>query len=197
MNRVIPLAETPLVRITRFEHPEGEPHLDPREETSTSVALSFVLRGSFSIRSGARRFDVTPRTVFATRPGLAYRTYHAEDRPTDICLSIEYAPEFFSDGSSGVAPAEPVFALTNRTAYLKWRLRGGGVRRDRRGSSDWRRRRGGRDKTLRRAQPRLVRGAHRARARPSRLVVSGTPFLGALVPGNRHEPVSLRGTLPL
>jgi len=122
MNRVILLAETPLVRITRFEHPEGEPHHDPREETSTSVALSFVLQGSFSIRSGARRFDVTPRTVFATRPGLAYRTYHAEDRPTDICLSIEYAPEFFSDGSSGVAPAEPVFALTNRTAYLKWRL---------------------------------------------------------------------------
>jgi len=122
MNRVVPLVETPLLRITRFEHPEGEPHHDPREENSASISLSFVLQGSFVIRAGSGRFEATPRTVFATRPGLAYRTYHADDRPTDICLSIEYAPEFFDDGSSGVAPAEPVLALTNRTAYLKWRL---------------------------------------------------------------------------
>lgn len=122
MNRVTPLAETPLVRVSIFEHPEGEPHHDPREENSTSVSLSFVLQGSFVIRAGSRRFEATPRTVFATRPGLAYRTYHADDRPTDVCLSIEYAPEFFGEASSEVAPAEPVLALTNRTAYVKWRL---------------------------------------------------------------------------
>jgi AraC-like DNA-binding protein len=122
MNRIVVLAETPLLRITRFEHPEGEPHRDPREENSSSISLSFVLQGSFVIRAGSRSFEATPRTVFATRPGLAYRTHHADDRPTDVCLSIDYAPEFFGDGSSGIAPAEPVLALGNRTAYLKWRL---------------------------------------------------------------------------
>jgi len=122
MNRVVPLVETPLLRITRFEHPEGEPHHDPREENSTLISLSFVLRGSFSIRVGSRTLEVTPRRVFATRPGLAYRTLHAEEPPADVCLSVEYSPEFLGDGRSAVALAEPVFDLTNRTAYLKWRL---------------------------------------------------------------------------
>ena len=122
MNRVIPLVETPLVRITRFEHPQDEPHHDPREEHSASISLSFVLRGSFSIRAGSKTFDLTPRTVFATRPGLAYRTLHADDPPTDTCLSIDYSPEFLGDEPSGNASSVPVVELTNRTAYLKWRL---------------------------------------------------------------------------
>jgi AraC-like DNA-binding protein len=122
LNRVIPLVETPLLRITRFEHPEDEPHHDPREEHSSSTSLSFVLRGSFSIRAGSKTFELTPRTVFATCPGLAYRTLHADDRPADICLSIDYSPEFFADEPSEIAPVAPVLDLTNRTAYLKWRL---------------------------------------------------------------------------
>jgi AraC-like DNA-binding protein len=84
--------------------------------------LSFVLRGSFSIRAESKTFELTPRTVFATRPGLAYRTLHADDRPTDICLSIDYSPEFLGDEPSRIASSEPVVDLTNRTAFLKWRL---------------------------------------------------------------------------
>lgn len=122
MNREVLLAETALVRITRFEHPEGEAHRDPREESSTSISLSFVLKGSFAIRAGAGRFELTPRTVFATRPGLDYRTYHEEERPTDVCLSVEYSPDFLGDEDCGLAPAFPVLQLTNRTAYLRWRL---------------------------------------------------------------------------
>ncbi len=122
MNRVIPLVETTLLRITRFEHPEDEPHHDPREEHSRSISLSFVLRGSFSIRAGSKTFELTPRTVFATRPGLSYRTLHADDPPADICLSIDYSPEFLGDEPSGIASSEPVVELTNRTAYLRWRL---------------------------------------------------------------------------
>ena len=122
MNRVIPLLETPLLRITRFEHPEEEPHHDPREEHSPSISLSFVLRGSFEIRAGSKTFEVTPRTVFATRPGLSYSTRHAHDRPTDVCLSIDFSPEFLGGECSEVAPAGPVLELTNRTAHLKWRL---------------------------------------------------------------------------
>ncbi len=122
MNRVISLVETPLLHVTRFEHPEEEPHHDPREEHSSSISLSFVLRGSFSIRAGSKRFDLTSRTVFATHPGLSYRTRHADDLPTDTCLSIDYSPGFLGDEPSVKSPAEPVLDLTNRTAYLKWRL---------------------------------------------------------------------------
>jgi AraC family transcriptional regulator len=122
MNRVIPLVETPLLRITRFEHPEEEPHHDPREEYSPSISLSFVLRGSFEIRAGSKTFEVTPRTVFATRPGLSYSTRHAHDRPTDVCLSVDFSPEFLGSECSEVFSAEPVLELTNRTAHLKWRL---------------------------------------------------------------------------
>jgi AraC-like DNA-binding protein len=122
MNRVVPLAETPLVRISMFEHPEGEPHRDPREECSPTISLSFVLRGSFAIRFGSRSFELNPRKVFATRPGLAYRTNHDGDRPTDVCLSVAYSPEFFGEEGFAFAPASPVLDLTNRAAYVKWRL---------------------------------------------------------------------------
>jgi AraC-like DNA-binding protein len=122
MNREVLLAKTPLLRVTRFEHPDGEPHCDPREERSNSISLSFVLKGSFAIRAGAGRFELTPRTVFATRPGLDYRTYHREERPTDVCLSVEYSPDFLGDEDSGLTPAFRVLELTNRTAYLRWRL---------------------------------------------------------------------------
>ncbi len=65
--------------------------------------------------------EVTPRALFATQPGLSYRTSRDEECPTDVCLSVEYRPEFFGE-ESPVAISAPVLALTNRTAYLKWRL---------------------------------------------------------------------------
>lgn len=121
MNRVVSLVETPLVRITRFEHPEKESHRDPVEENATSVSLNFVLSGSFFIRTGSRKMEVTPRALFATRPGLSYRTTHDEECPTDVCLTVEYRPGFFGE-ESPVAVSAPILALTNRTAFLKWRL---------------------------------------------------------------------------
>jgi AraC-like DNA-binding protein len=122
LNRIVPLAETSLVRVSRFEHPEKAPHRDPREERADSVSLSFVLRGSFTIRAASKDFQVTPRALFATRPGLAYRTTHSESCPTDVCLSVDYRPEFFGDQAPGNGPDFPVLELTNRTAYLRWRL---------------------------------------------------------------------------
>lgn len=86
------------------------------------MSVNFVLRGSFSIRALSQRLEVTPRTVFATRPGLVYRTYHEEEPPADVCLSVEYSPEFIGEEHRGIAPTSPVLDLTNRTAYVKWRL---------------------------------------------------------------------------
>jgi AraC-like DNA-binding protein len=79
-----------------------------------------VLRGSFAVRVGSREYELTPRALFVTSPGLVYRTLHAERRPKDVCLSIEYAPEFFAH--TDFTPASPVVALTNRSAYLRWRI---------------------------------------------------------------------------
>jgi AraC-like DNA-binding protein len=122
LNRVVRLVETPLVRVTRFEHPENEPHRDPREESADSVSLSFVVSGSFSVRAGSRSHEVTPKSLFVTHPGLSYRTAHAETCPTDVCLSFDYRPGFFDGEARPAAPPFPVLDLSNRTGYLKWRL---------------------------------------------------------------------------
>jgi AraC-like DNA-binding protein len=122
MNRIVPLVETPLIRVTRFEHPADESHRDPREESSGELSLSFVLKGAFTIRMGSKRYELGGGSIFTTPPGISFRTQHAEDPPTDLCLSIDYAAEFFGAGKAPPARLEPVLPLTNRTAFLKWRL---------------------------------------------------------------------------
>jgi AraC-like DNA-binding protein len=122
MNRIVPLVETSLIRVTRFEHPANESHRDPAEESAGELSLSFVLKGAFTIRLGSKQYELGEGSIFITGPGMCFRTRHAEDPPTDVCLSIDYAAEFFENGNAPPAPLEPVLPLTNRTAFLKWRL---------------------------------------------------------------------------
>lgn len=122
MNRITALATTPLLRIFRFDHPDDAPHEDPAEEHSAWTSLSFVLRGSFSVALGSREYRLTPRNLFLTRPGLSYRAIHTERQPTDVCLSIDYAPEFFERASLDFDAEDPVVGLTNRSGFLKWRI---------------------------------------------------------------------------
>ncbi len=125
MNRVIPILSTPLVKVDRFDHPQGmeHEHHDPSEETSERHSVSFVERGSFVLTAKRREWRLEAGMLLAAGPGEVYRCRHQERCPSDVCLSIGYDPGFAEEAMhSAGAPAKPGFhvrTLSNRLAYLK------------------------------------------------------------------------------
>ncbi len=123
MNRVIPILATPLVKLDRFDHPQGMEHHDPSEETADCHSVSYVERGSFVLRVARSEWRLQAGMLLASGPGEVYRCRHQERRPSDVCLSVGYDPGFAEEAlhTAGV-PAQPGFrvrTLSNRLAYLK------------------------------------------------------------------------------
>ena len=122
MNRVIPILATPLVKVARFDHPQGAEHHDPREETADCHSVSFVERGSFVLTARKRESRLEAGMLLVFGPGEAYRCRHQERCPSDVCLSVGYEPEFAEEAMYVGAPAQPGFRVRtsdNRLAYLK------------------------------------------------------------------------------
>jgi AraC-like DNA-binding protein len=115
-----------LVGLIRFDHPEGEPHGDPAEESSTWHSVSFIERGGFDLHRGGRRWPLGPASVFVTFPGFAYRCTHRAEIPDDAGFSVQYAPALVEDVQRATGRhwtrSVPVAPLTNRLAYLRHRL---------------------------------------------------------------------------
>lgn len=134
MNRFVPLLETPLVVLGRFDHPAGQPHRDPEQEAAPGYSLNFVEQGEFELRVGRERWQVAAGRVFFTRPQLVYRIGHADDQPRDVCFTLDYQRAFVEDVRTTfprlVFPPTPVLPPTNRLAYLRWRLRRVAASRD-------------------------------------------------------------------
>ncbi len=128
MNRVLPILVTPLVKLERFDHPEGMDHHDPREEASDGHSVSFVERGSFVLTAGRRAWQLEAGMLLASGPGEPYRCRHRERRPADVCLSVGYDPGLAEEAMHAAGAASRsgfrVRALSNRLAYLKHLLDG-------------------------------------------------------------------------
>lgn len=82
MNRETLLAQAPLVKLFRFDHPAGEPHEDPPQEVSRSFSVAFLDSGAYEARIGRRPFALGPGMVFVTRPGRVYRSRHPGGAPS-------------------------------------------------------------------------------------------------------------------
>ncbi|HEY7368872.1 MAG TPA: helix-turn-helix transcriptional regulator [Thermoanaerobaculia bacterium] len=115
------LFQTQLAAFSRFEHPEGERHEDPREETAARFAISFLERGGYTIRRGSLAAEFTPESVFLQRPGLEYSCRHASAFPDDVSLSLEFSPDLIP-ASIDAASERLHLAPTNRLAYARLRL---------------------------------------------------------------------------
>ena len=127
MIRHTTLLATPDLEVHRVEHPAGHLHRDPEEESSDTYAISFVERGSFSIRSRYGAGQLRPGDVLITRPGDVYSCRHAEPYPDDVCLSVTWrrrAIEEDRDSRQLVQASRPrmVIGPSNRLRYLRWRL---------------------------------------------------------------------------
>ncbi|HEV3467851.1 MAG TPA: AraC family transcriptional regulator [Pyrinomonadaceae bacterium] len=128
MNHVSTYIRTPLVTVSRFEHPGGEAHVDPQEEAASEYSVNFVERGSYFLQVGRRRWEMSATLVFVTRPGAVFRCRHRDETPTDVSFSVCYDAAFVRDvwrhgGAGRAASPLNVAPLTNRLAYLQMRLR--------------------------------------------------------------------------
>jgi AraC family transcriptional regulator len=127
MNRCMPIVETPLVKLARFDHPEHVCHRDPRQERSPEYSANFLQSGAYTLTSGKMAWRLSARSVFLGRPGLVYSCRHDEECPNDVTLTLEFGKEFSDElaktvqAAAGGLPA--VRQEDNHLAYLHWRLR--------------------------------------------------------------------------
>jgi AraC-like DNA-binding protein len=126
MNHQRIYVTSPLLSLSRFDHPGSAPHRDPFEEIARSYSVSFIEKGNFSLRIEDRRWQMSRGKVFLTYPGMIFRCRHAEEFPEDVSFSVTYSNRFFDhqdDLRSVISKrTECVAALDNRLAYLHMRL---------------------------------------------------------------------------
>jgi AraC family transcriptional regulator len=127
MNRVTTLLKGSLVTVFRFDHPCGVRHFDPPHEVGEKFAVCFVEQGEFALGLGKRQWQMTRGATFVTHPHVEYHYAHAERRPSDSCLVLE-----FEDPTTGGTDKrwrlgrkylETILPPANRLAYLQLRLK--------------------------------------------------------------------------
>ena len=107
MNRTRTLFSGPSVKVMRFDHPEHCVHKDEGPEVTQAFDVSMVEKGEFDLLERRQRWHFRPFDVIVTCPG-AERTYsHAEQCPTDVCLSVVVLPEIMEEGM-GRLPTRPL-----------------------------------------------------------------------------------------
>jgi AraC-like DNA-binding protein len=132
LNRYKLLHATPDLSVSRFDHPPHEAHDDPEGEVAGRWAIAFVCAGSFDVVVDSARRRLSRGSVFLTRPGLEFRCQHADRCPTDVCLSIGFAPGAVSGieeawERAGWAARE---SATPRLAYVDRRMSGAATNGD-------------------------------------------------------------------
>jgi AraC family transcriptional regulator len=128
LNRALPVLESQGLAVLRFDHPVGEGHDDPDEETTAAFSVSLVERGSFALREDGRARVLEPGDVFLTRPGVRYAYRHApEGAPDDICVATQFSPAFVEADPELherllASSPSPAGTRSNRVRYLALRL---------------------------------------------------------------------------
>jgi AraC-like DNA-binding protein len=125
MNRLAVLLRTPAVALVDFDHPAGSEHYDPDHEVSTQDSISFVEEGAFDAHVDDAHWELTPGTLFLTRPGMTFRCRHGERVPTDRCLTVSYSEGAIEDLMRMDLPAlrPPLARMSARRQFLRHRLR--------------------------------------------------------------------------
>lgn len=121
MNRVRELRRTPLVKVERFDHPEGDEPRDDGDEQASGFALNLVECGAFRVAAGRSLSWATPGAFFCTAPGLSYSCAHPPGPATDSCLTVSFGmgteDEVFQPARWPARRGLPLLPPTNRRAY--------------------------------------------------------------------------------
>jgi AraC family transcriptional regulator len=121
MIRHSSLLATPELQISRYDHPAGHYHHDPKQEVALEYSVNRVEIGHFILQIEGRQWELRRGDLFLNYPGMVYRCRHAELEPTDVCMSIAFAPQDIVKEITAFERAArrlPVHAPTNRFAYL-------------------------------------------------------------------------------
>lgn len=133
MNRYEILHSTTDVSVNRFDHPPHEVHHDPEVEVATRWVIAFVRAGSFDVVLDGARRRLSEGSVFLQRPGLEFRCQHADQCPTDVCISVAFDPTAVS-GAEQMWERGGWLARTSappRLAYVDGRMANAELRGDR------------------------------------------------------------------
>ena len=107
MNRVRTIFESPSVTVERFDHPEHCSHRDEGAEVTRDFVVTFLERGGFELDERGEHWSFGPLDVLQSSPGIARRYRHSDECPTDVCLSVCFAPETVED-ALGRLPGAPL-----------------------------------------------------------------------------------------
>lgn len=124
MARIVPLWQSPEIRVHRFDHPVE--HEDrPYEEVATGFMASFVEAGTFDLEIGEGRWRVNPGDVMLSHPGMRFRAGFQGRGFNDTCLTLTYLAaddDRFDKARSWARSEQPVLKADNRLRYLRWGL---------------------------------------------------------------------------
>ena len=125
MNHAALLLSTPAVALFDFHHPDETTHADPEHEVSPNDSISFVEGGAFDACVDGERWHLAAGSLFVTRRGMEFSCHHAEETPSDRCLTVSFTERAVEDLMRLDVPAlRPPFArLSARRQYLRHRLR--------------------------------------------------------------------------
>lgn len=97
VNRVTTIFQGPSLVVERFDHAEHCFHRDEGAEVTQSTAVTFVESGDFEIVETKQHWRFKQFDVLLSVPGTP-RTYrHHLQCPTDVCLTLSYAPELVEE----------------------------------------------------------------------------------------------------
>lgn len=122
MFRRVTLIRTPIVEIVHTGHLPGLLRPGTEEEREGTHAVTFVETGEFGVGAGPKEWLLRERSVLISRPGALYRYTHAPHAVPDVCLTVRFGGGFDGDCERELAVAGIVPRVTNRIAYLRWRL---------------------------------------------------------------------------
>ena len=98
--------------VERVDHGEHRFHKDEDDEVTQSFAVTFVEYGDFQLAEDKQHWKFGQFDVLLSTPGIR-RTYdHDLECPTDVCLSLSYAPDLLEEALGRL----PATALPPRVA---------------------------------------------------------------------------------
>ena len=107
MNRVETIFSGPSLDVERFDHPEHCFHKDEGTESTKSIAVTFIEQGDFEIVERKHRWGFGQFDVLLSVPGTLRTYHHRLECPTDVCLTLSYAPEIVEDALGQIPKSLP------------------------------------------------------------------------------------------
>ncbi|HMC21477.1 MAG TPA: AraC family transcriptional regulator [Thermoanaerobaculia bacterium] len=122
MFQIDTLIRTSMVTVLRTAHLPGMIRYGTEEENEATHDVTFLEAGGLGVGTGDQECFIRDGGVLVQRPGTVYRYTHTRNEAPDVCLTVRFAEEFDNACDRELATCGIAPRVTNRLAYLRWRL---------------------------------------------------------------------------